>query len=57
VTILDKENRVVSVLEIHKILGDKGFRHPHDAIWLENGDVVVATWNPGRLGYFQRLKN
>jgi hypothetical protein len=54
-TILDKENQVVSVLEVGKLLGEQGFRHPHDAIWLANGDIAVCTWNPGRLGYWKRL--
>ncbi|HWW02000.1 MAG TPA: hypothetical protein VNZ64_20035 [Candidatus Acidoferrum sp.] len=53
--ILDKDNQVVSVIEVGKLLGDRGFRHPHDAIWLANGDIAVCTWNPGRLGYWQRL--
>jgi hypothetical protein len=55
VVILDKENKVVSVVEVGKLLGEHGFRHPHDAIWLANGDIVVCTWNPGRLGYWKRL--
>ena len=29
--------------------------HPHDAIFLPNGDMVVATWNPGRLSYWKKL--
>ncbi|HWX21707.1 MAG TPA: hypothetical protein VN578_17520 [Candidatus Binatia bacterium] len=53
--VLDKENQVVSVIEVGKLLGDRGFRHPHDAIWLANGDIAVCTWNPGRLGYWRRL--
>lgn len=53
--ILDKDNKVISVIEVGKLLGAQGFTHPHDAIWLENGDVVVCTWNPGRLGYWRRL--
>ena len=53
--ILDKDNRVVSVIEVGKLLGDHGFRHPHDAIWLASGDIAVCTWNPGRLGYWKRL--
>jgi len=53
--ILDKENKVVSVIEVGKLLGGQGFKHPHDAIWLENGDIVVCTWNPGRLGYWRKL--
>jgi hypothetical protein len=53
--ILDKENKVVSVVEVGKLLGPRGFRNPHDAIWLPNGDIAVCTWNPGRLGYWRRL--
>jgi hypothetical protein len=53
--ILDKEDKVVSVVEVGKLLGSLGFRHPHDAIWLANGDIAVCTWNPGRLGYWRRL--
>ncbi len=55
VVILDKNNQVVSVIEVGKLLGEQGFKHPHDAIWLPNGDVVVCTWNPGRLGYWRKL--
>jgi hypothetical protein len=54
--ILDKENQPVSVLPVGAQMGDLGFKHPHDAIFLENGDIVVATWNPGRIGYLKRLE-
>ena len=53
--ILDKDNNVVSVIEVGKLLGDRGFLHPHDAIWLANGDIAVCMWNPGRIGYWRRL--
>jgi hypothetical protein len=53
--ILDKDNQVVSVIEVGKLLGAQGFKHPHDAVWLANGDIAVCTWNPGRLGYWRRL--
>jgi len=53
--ILDQENKAISVIEVGKLLGAQGFKHPHDAIWLSNGDIVVCTWNPGRLGYWKRL--
>jgi TAT (twin-arginine translocation) pathway signal sequence len=53
--VLDKDNQVVSVIEVGKLLGSRGFVHPHDAIWLANGDIAVCTWNPGRLGYWKRL--
>ncbi len=55
VLVLDQENKVISVIEVGKLLGTQGFKHPHDAIWLANGDIVVCTWNPGRLGYWRRL--
>jgi hypothetical protein len=55
VVILDKDNLVVSVIEVGKLLGAQGFKHPHDAIWLPNGDVAVCTWNPGRIAYWQKL--
>jgi len=53
--ILDQDNHVVSVIEVGRLLGDHGFRHPHDAIWLPNGDIVVCTWNPGRIAYWRRV--
>ena len=55
VVILDKDNHVVSVVEVGKLLGAQGFKHPHDAVWLANGDIAVCTWNPGRLGYWRRV--
>ncbi|MGD0537699.1 MAG: hypothetical protein ABSC03_08645 [Verrucomicrobiota bacterium] len=53
--ILDKDNRVVSVIEAGKLLGAHGFAHPHDAIWLANGDIAACFWNPGRIAYWRRL--
>ena len=55
VFILDEHNRNVSIINVNGLLGHKGFNHPHDAIFLPNGDFVVATWSPGRTGYFRRL--
>ena len=52
---LAQAKRVVSVIEVGRLLGDRGFRHPHDAIWLPNGDIVVCTWNPGRIAYWRRV--
>lgn len=57
VGIIDQRSgKVVSTLEIAKLLGGAGHTHPHDAIFLPNGDVVVSTWNPGRLSYWRRRK-
>ena len=60
-----RSNTVVSVMEIAKLLGPgsaeaaalggDGHKHPHDAIFLANGDMAVATWAPGRLSYWRRL--
>jgi len=55
IVILDGDNKVVSVIDQSKLLGARGFKHPHDAIWLPNGDIAVCTWNPGRLAYWRRL--
>ena len=44
VGVLDENNQVVSILEIAKLLGDQGHMHPHDAIFLPNGDIVVCCW-------------
>ena len=48
--------QVVSTLQVAQLLGAQGHKHPHDAIFLPNGDVVVSTWNPGRLSYWRRRK-
>jgi hypothetical protein len=53
--ILDRDNQPVSVIEVGRLLGHLGLRHPHDAIWLANGDIVVCSWNPGGLAYWRRV--
>eukprot|EP00045_Choanoeca_perplexa_P012680 m.139718 g.139718 ORF g.139718 m.139718 type:complete len:339 (-) comp16097_c0_seq1:2178-3194(-) len=55
VGILDKNDQVVSVIEVAKLLGDQGHMHPHDAIFLDNGDIVVCSWSPGTISYWRRL--
>jgi hypothetical protein len=52
--ILDRDNRTVSVIEVGRLMGHLGFRHPHDAIWLANGDIAACFWNPGRIAYFRK---
>ena len=56
VAILDKTNTVLSVVNVSALLGDEGHLHPHDAMLLPNGDLVVATWNPGRTSYWKWLQ-
>ena len=55
VAVLDKNNEVVSVVNVSGLLAAQQHNHPHDAIFLANGDMVVATWNPGRLSYWMKL--
>ena len=54
--VLDRSNALVSVIKVSELLGDKGAVHPHDAHWLPNGDIVVATWRPGTITYWKHLK-
>lgn len=55
VAYLDKNNQHAGTISISDVLGEQGHKHPHDAIFLSNGDVVIGTWNPGRLSYWKRL--
>ncbi len=66
VTILGSENQVVAQLgdgrptNLRGVPRDKfidgKFIHPHDAIWLANGDILVAEWVPiGRVTLLRRV--
>jgi len=57
VLILDKDDNLLSSIDVAGLLGDQGHKHPHDAMFMPNGDIVVATWNPGRMSYWRRLAN
>jgi hypothetical protein len=46
---------VVSVVNVSVLLAAEQHKHPHDAIFLPNGDMVVATWAPGRISYWKLL--
>jgi hypothetical protein len=48
--------RLEGILNITQTLGHLGFLHPHDAHFLPNGDFVLVTWAPGRIGYFRRVE-
>lgn len=66
VTILDKDNKVVVHLgdghpsalrgePREKFIPGK-FIHPHTAIWLDSGDILVAEWVPiGRVTWLRRV--
>eukprot|EP00658_Telonema_sp_P-2_P085281 TRINITY_DN9697_c0_g1_i3.p1 TRINITY_DN9697_c0_g1~~TRINITY_DN9697_c0_g1_i3.p1 ORF type:complete len:334 (-),score=78.95 TRINITY_DN9697_c0_g1_i3:283-1284(-) len=55
VAVLDKNNEVISVVNVSVLLAAEQHKHPHDAIFLPNGDMVVATWAPGRISYWKKL--
>jgi hypothetical protein len=66
ITILDDKNRVVAQLGDGAPSGLRGkprteflagkFIHPHDAIFLRNGDILVAEWVPiGRVTLLKRI--
>eukprot|EP00912_Choanoflagellata_sp_UC4_P001059 UC4_evm2s652 len=48
VAVLDSKHEVLSVINVSVLLAAEQHKHPHDAIFLANGDIVVATWAPGR---------
>ena len=53
--VMDKDNKVVSKINVSEVIGPAGFPHPHDAIFLPNGDIAVGTWFNGSLTYWERL--
>lgn len=55
VGVLDNDNNVISVVNVSVLLAAEQHKHPHDAIFLPNGDMVVATWAPGRISYWKLL--
>jgi len=58
---------VLSVIEVAKHIGHLGHQHPHDAVFLPNGDVVVCCWSgpgtpgmspaKGTISYWKRLQH
>jgi len=55
VAVLDNAHKVISVVNVSDLLAAEQHKHPHDAIFLANGDMVVATWAPGRISYWKLL--
>jgi len=56
VGVLNAANEVISVVNVSVLLAAEQHKHPHDAEFLPNGDMVVATWAPGRISYWKLLK-
>ena len=42
-------------VDVAGLIGSLGSLHPHDALFLPNGDFVVGTWNPGYVSYWKKL--
>ena len=40
VAVLDNQHRVLSVVNVSVLLAAEQHKHPHDAIFLANGDIV-----------------
>eukprot|EP00656_Telonema_subtile_P009580 TRINITY_DN14513_c0_g2_i2.p1 TRINITY_DN14513_c0_g2~~TRINITY_DN14513_c0_g2_i2.p1 ORF type:complete len:341 (-),score=59.21 TRINITY_DN14513_c0_g2_i2:236-1258(-) len=55
VAVLDNQHNVISVVNVSVLLAAEQHDHPHDAIFLANGDMVVGTWAPGRVSYWKLL--
>ena len=55
VAVLGPDGTVLSVLNTTELLGPTTYPHPHDAIFLGNGDMVLCCWAPGHLSYWQLL--
>jgi len=55
VGVLNNANEVISIVNVSVLLAAEQHKHPHDAIFLPNGDMVVATWAPGRVSYWKKL--
>ena len=55
VAVMDASNTVISVVNVSVLLAAEQHKHPHDAMFLPNGDMVVATWAPGRISYWKKL--
>ncbi len=47
VAIFDKNNKVVSEVEVARYLSEEGHQHPHGAAFLPNGDLVVVCYGGG----------
>ena len=43
IALLDKDNKLVSTVDVAALIGHLGSLHPHDALFLPNGDFVVGT--------------
>ena len=55
VAVLDAQHaKLAAVLQVGELLPEQ-CPHPHDAIFLDNGDIVVCCWNPGFLSYWKRV--
>jgi len=65
---IGNNSTILSRIEVEKLIGNMGHQHPHDAVLLDNGDLVVCCWSgpsdgpnfgpaKGTISYWKRVKN
>lgn len=69
VAIYGPKNEILSTIEVAKTIGHLGHQHPHDAMFLPNGDAVICCWSgpantqpkqgpaKGTISYWKRVAN
>lgn len=45
VAVYSAARELLSVIEVARLIGHLGHQHPHDAVFLANGDLVVCCWS------------
>eukprot|EP01052_Picozoa_sp_SAG31_P027386 SAG31_NODE_2561_length_5481_cov_2.689335_5_plen_116_part_00 len=50
VGIYDAHNKLLAEVEVAKYLWTEGHQHPHDALFMPNGDLVVVCYGGGCRG-------
>ena len=55
--VLDENNKTLSKIDVASVMAEQGLKHPHDAIFMSNFDIVVGSWDPGTLSYWERVQD
>jgi hypothetical protein len=64
---IGSKTTILSRIEVEKLIGNLGHQHPHDAVLLSNGDLVVCCWSgpsdgtnygpaKGTISYWRRMQ-
>jgi hypothetical protein len=65
-TEIGTSSSILSLIEVEQLIGNLGHQHPHDALLLANGDLVVCCWSgpsdgskfgpaKGTISYWRRV--